>query len=314
MKQLPAIALLAVLAIAPPTAATEVHWTPAHDLAPQGQSAGFAAADLDGDIDVDISMLSLNPARQYWNVGTPQNPDWQLDVSQFGEIPYCAYRAAAFGDVDADGDLDAVITCGTSDDEPPWFFRNTGTPQAPAWEADPTVVEGLAVPGGGAEPYLADLDADGDLDLLVAISSGWVKHFENAGTPDAPLWEQVGYLDGVTIGPGARPTIAFGDVDGDEDLDLVGVTWDTPPQSWENVGTPSAYEFVENPLMLIGVDQPGDTGSFGIDLLDIDADGDLDMMIAAYLLGNLLYLNEGFTPVGRTSWGMLKGLWREPPN
>jgi hypothetical protein len=310
MRTAAVFAILLVVAGSRLAAATDVYWIPAHHLAPQGHSARFATADLDGDLDIDISMLLLGPVHQYWNVGTPQDPEWELDLTQFGEIISCSFRSGAFGDVDQDGDLDLLITCYSSDIEPPWFYWNVGTPHDPVWEADPSVVDSIVVSYGASEPYLADVDGDGDLDLLAVISSGWVKHFENVGGPTAPVWEHVGYLEGVTIGPGTEQTIAFGDVDRDGDLDLVGITWDSPPECWENVGTPQAYEFVENPSMLIGVDEPGEEGGQGIDLMDIDGDGDLDMLIAGGSLGNFLYLNEGFTPVEQTSWGTIKALFR----
>lgn len=307
MRTAAMFAILLVVAGSGLAAATDVYWSPAHDLAPQGMSVGFATADLDADLDCDISMLGNQPVYQYWNVGTPQIPVWELDLSQFEGVPYCHLRAGGFGDVDGDGDLDLVITCL---DEYMRFYENVGAPQAPAWELDPTMFEGLTIAEGGAEPYLADLDGDGDLDLFVAVGFG-VKVFENVGAPSDPAWESVGYLPGVEIGPGGPDALALGDVDGDVDMDLVGITWDTPAQCWENVGTPQAYEFVENPSMLIGVDEPGEAGGFGIDLLDIDADGDLDLIIAGGLEGNYLFLNEGsFVAVESSSWGIVKALFK----
>lgn len=102
---------------------------------------------------------------------------------------------------------------------------------------------------------------------------------------------------------------ALGDIDADGDLDLVAITWDTPVQCWENVGTPEDHEFVENHLMLIGVTEPAD-GGFGIELLGIDADGDLDLLVGGGVEGNYLYLNEQFVPVQATSWGRIKSLYR----
>lgn len=305
-----AITLAALLAAAGlhPALATDVYWIPAHHLAPQGMSAGFAASDLDGDLDCDISMLAVQPVHQFWNVGTPQMPAWELDLSEFGEVPYCHYRAGAFGDVDDDGDLDLVITCL---DQYLRFYRNIGTPQTPAWELEPAMFEGLTILDGGAEPYLADLDNDGDLDLAVSMTWGVVKLFLNVGTATVPAWEPAGLVPGVEIGPGGYAILALGDIDGDGDLDLVGITTDTPVQCWENVGTPAVYEFVENPAMVSGVYDPGQDGGFGIDLLDIDGDGDLDLMIADGFEGNYLFLNEGsFVPVESSSWSRVKALFR----
>jgi hypothetical protein len=301
--------LLTVLALLGPAAcpATEIYWSPAHELAPQGMSGPIASGDLDGDSDMDVSMIRAIPAHHFWNIGTPQIPAWELDTTVYVNVPWCSRRSGALGDVDADGDLDLVFSCW---DDTLRFYWNAGTPEVPLWEADQSVVSELVILGGGADPSLADIDGDGDLDLLVAMSFGIVKRFDNVGTAMAPVWEHVGYLEGVSIGPGGTEMAAFGDIDGDGDLDLVAITWDTPIQCWENVGTQAVPQFVENPSMLIGVTDPGEDGGHGIELLDIDADGDPDLLVSDRLGVNYLYLNEQFVPVQPTTWGQVKALYR----
>ena len=286
--------------------ATEVHWIPAHEWAPQDVSNRLAAGDLDGDSDLDLSILALNPVRHYWNTGTPQVPEWELDTTQFSEVPYCGFRSGALGDADSDGDLDLVISCY---DEYHRFYRNTGTPQQPEWQFEPTMFEGIEILPGGAEPYFGDLDADGDLDLAVACSFGSVvQHFENVGSPTEPQWADMGFVAGVQLGSGGHPTIALGDIDGDADLDLVTIAWSAPVQCWENTGTPQAFQFTENPSMLLGVEDP--PWGKGIELLDIDADGDLDLLVAYYLGENFLYLNETVSSVEPVTWGRIKSMFR----
>jgi hypothetical protein len=284
--------------------AAEVYWTPQHLYAPQGISTRVTAGDLDGDGDYDLSMLGVNPARQFWNVGSSQLPQWELDTTQYSDVPYCGYRAGALGDVDDDGDLDLVVTC---DDECLRFYRNTGTAQGAAWTYEATMFESVDIVSGGAEPYLVDLDTDGDLDILVACSFGYVlQHMENVGVPSAPEWVDRSTV--LVIGPGSQPTIALGDLDGDGDEDLVSITWDSPPRCWENTGTLGTFNFLENPSMLTGVEGP--QWGKGIELFDVDADGDPDLLITHYLGENFLYLNERITPVRPTSWGRIKALYR----
>ncbi|MBC8450878.1 hypothetical protein H8D73_01550, partial [bacterium] len=95
--------------------------------------------------------------------------------------------------------------------------------------------------------------------------------------------------------------------------DLVRITWDTEPECFENVGTPQEFVFVENSELLTGVDCPG--GAYGMELLDVDGDGDPDLML--YTGGpsgdtHRLFLNQGdsYVPVAPTSWGVIKALYR----
>jgi hypothetical protein len=81
------------------------------------------------------------------------------------------------------------------------------------------------------------------------------------------------------------------------------------------MGTQAVPQFVENPSMLTGVTDPGEDGGHGIELLDIDADGDPDLLVSERLGVNYLYLNEGVTVVVEEStWARVKDLFRERPN
>lgn len=302
-KLLSVITLLLVLCCGA-SDATEVHWVPAHHLAPDGGLKSPAAGDLDGDSDYDISVYLSH--FQYWNIGTPAVPTWKLDTSWFDGIPSCADPSGTYGDVDQDGDLDLVIG---AYDERLRFCWNIGTPQEPAWQYDPSVFDTIWILPGGADPHFADLDADGDLDLTVTTAFCYVKLIENIGTSTEPVWAEAGYVDGITLDSGGSPATAFGDIDRDGDLDAIGVTSLSAPQCWENVGSPQSYEFVENPSMLIGVEQPT-IGGFGLELFDIDADGDLDLLIAPWGCGGHLFLNEGYVPVESRSWTTIKAMFR----
>ena len=264
----------------------------------------LAGVNEAGDLDYDLSFLGVNPARQYWNVGTPQNPVWDLDSTQYGNVPYCYFRSGGLGDLDADGDLDLVVGC---DDEHLRCYWNVGSPYEPAWQYDPTEFQDVTVLIGPAQPYLADLDGDEDLDLVVTVTFGHVQRLENTGTPTTPEWTYRGYLEGVQIGPGGVSLAALGDIDGDADLDLIGLSWDTSPQCWENVGTPGSFEFVENPAMLSGIEPF--PGGCGIDLFDIDADGDLDLMVSGWP-ESYCFLNENYVPVEPSSWTTIKAMFR----
>jgi len=124
----------------------------------------------------------------------------------------------------------------------------------------------------------------------VTRAGGHLGYLENVGSATVPTWIYQGLVDGITQSPTAYPIGTLGDIDVDGDLDYVRIDARYPAQCWENIGTPPAYEFVENPLMLIDVDEPHD-GAKGMGLLDIDADGDLDLLFAGWQGENFLYRN-----------------------
>jgi hypothetical protein len=286
-------------------AAAEVYWTPAHDLAPDSGLTGLAGGDLDGDGDYDLSALTLGPVRHYWNVGSPVSPEWELDLTVFPDIPSCVERWGDLGDVDSDGDLDLVLGCYYTDFLMCW---NTGTPQEPQWEYDATVFESIEVWQGGSNPVMGDLDADGDLDILAVRVSGRVRRLENTGTACEPCWTDRGLIGGVDLHR-SLGSAALGDIDLDGDLDLVALTPDHSPRCWENTGTPEDFVFTENPAMLSGVDEPAG-GGWGVALLDIDADGDPDLVFAGDSWVNYAFLNEGTVSVEPATWSRVKALFR----
>ena len=285
--------------------ATEVYWTPAHDLAPQGILSSITWGDLDADGDDDVVRGGDFVC---WNTGgCPGPPVWQVEVGVVPPLSNCSYRQTTLGDLDADGDLDLVYGCFQPQLH---MFWNTGTPQMPAWHYDPAAfdsIEGASY----AAPHLGDLDADGDLDLIISSGSHVAALFENAGTPQTPIWTPGQVLGGVYLN-GSNAVVALADLDGDSDLDMVGLTVSTPPQSWENTGGPGQWQFTENPAMLTGVDPPSGQW-WGLALPDVDCDGDPDLLAIVYVQGGtqqLLWLNESAVAVRAASWTTIKALYR----
>jgi len=286
-----------------------VYWTPAHELAPQGANYGRpVACDLDADGDQDVSFICGGDApeanAQFWNVGTGHVPAWQMELGVLPTLPTCWNRRGTYGDIDGDGDFDLISGCIQRELR---LHRNVGTPQWPSWMYDPAPVQGVST-GSSAEPCLVDLDADGDLDLVIAhrgVSGVCLK--TNIGTPQIPQWlHEVLFIPGVN----AYPPIAFGDLDLDGDVDLIGAGVGAQGlRCWENVGTPQSWSFTENPAMLTGVGGPGSL-ALAVALVDIDGDGDPDLLVCGgdYLI--YLFLNEQVSLAQRTSWGTIKAFCR----
>jgi hypothetical protein len=100
-----------------------------------------------------------------------------------------------------------------------YAYENRGKPEEPDWYPlrfpvfEPNQRRISA-------PFLADLDGDKDLDLVVGNEQGRVEVFRNDGDEKAPKWVMGDVrLSQIDVGNDSRPILA--DLDGDEDLDLI---------------------------------------------------------------------------------------------
>ena len=77
--------------------------------------------------------------------------------------------------------------------------------------------------GTYSTPTFADIDGDGDQDLVVGESNGTLRYYENTGTTSDPVYTvrtgTANPWDGIDVGTFSAPT--FADIDGDGDQDLV---------------------------------------------------------------------------------------------
>jgi len=250
-----------------------------------GSDAVPHLADLDGDGDVDllvgnrISPESDTTAFISWfeNSGTRTAPAFRArgTLPMRGEFHY----APAIADLNGDGRPDLAL--GTWRDKVQWW-RNAGTAQAPRYElADSALV--TLTRGSNTTPAFADLDRDGDLDLVVGEASGQLNLYRNEGSPTAPRFVlMTDTLAGIDVGRRSTPT--FVDLDGDGVVELVVGSEDGGLQRWRVVREGEWVRFVSDAAVR------AETYTYSApSFADVDGDGVPDLMVGTASGGVLFH-------------------------
>jgi hypothetical protein len=259
---------------------------------------GCVAADLDLDGWTDLYVTTERENVLLWNDdGERFVDDATLDVPS-GTAASGWHAGAAVGDVDGNGWPDLFVA-GYADLNRPIVSATKGFPNTFEPEPDLLFLNDGPVEGGrvgfrdaaaelGIEPrgadyglgaVLTDLDLDGDLDLYVAHDTTPNQLYENRLADGSGFVEQ-----GVAAGvgdTGAGMGVASGDADGDGLPDLVTTNQLDERHVLVRNASHGRFEFVDatasSGVADFGV---GSTG-WGTSWVDVDLDGDLDLVAAA---------------------------------
>ncbi|MBK8701193.1 MAG: T9SS type A sorting domain-containing protein [Saprospiraceae bacterium] len=278
--------------------------------------------DIDGDGDKDVLMAgidSVDKAAQltyksitYFldvqeNIGSKYNPVFAPRQSYMQNFPYPdGYFIPSIGDLNHDGLLDFIVCCAfdSSFNLKPQYYKkipSSGNSHFEINDSD-TLQLDYFVRGSIFIPEMTDLDMDGDMDLLMC---GFhteespityrtdmfysYQYAKNEGTKLEPVFNGW-FPDPYGLSTDSLPTLSItGDIDNDLDIDVLALTQMDTFEVFtfhENIPQPNGKPFFQNRLNNpFGLPKANRLEAiFAHSLVDIDADGDLDLFAPQRML------------------------------
>ncbi|MBO6518328.1 MAG: T9SS type A sorting domain-containing protein [Bacteroidia bacterium] len=297
--------------------------------------------DMDKDADMDLVMgnagldnlnLLINGKSDHGQSIDTMIASDSLFPSNTRQAAMNAFPAGFYQDVDADGVKDLIVAVNMFDKrsyfyretENIFYYKNKGENDKPDFEIQDTLfITGETVDQGGySAPVLWDMDADGDLDLILATNGDWgiteeladfLILYENIGTKDVPVFEEAvfDYL-GLRKDSIRQLSPCLGDLnrDGSPEL-LVG----------RLNGTLSLYNIIGSGKTATASKVSDNTYSINVTeasspyLADVDGDGYIDLLVGARDGKTRYYRNTStsdvpaFSKLKDTFGNVLSGDW-----
>lgn len=176
------------------------------------------------------------------------------------------------GDLDGDGDAD-VLSASKGDNSINWHENNDGYGNF----LSPETINSNAADASSV--YAADIDGDGDLDVLSASEGddkiAWYDNTDSAGT--------FGVQQSITTNANGANAVYASDLDGDGDMDVLSASSNDDKIAWyENIDGTGTFGTQQT----ITSNADGASDVFAIDL---DGDGDKDVLSSSFNDGKVAW-------------------------
>ena len=257
----------------------------------------FSDIDNDGDMDLFISVLSGAFGFQLNNnfIFYEKQDDFIFKTMNFLKtFDILSDVNPRFVDLDLDDDLDLILGTDFDPSDFPWsgkvwMYENIGQDAygEPIWNNENLNLIGDNE-GNNFSPSFADLDYDGDLDMLVGDFNGYISCYMNVGLSnqiDFIFFEEIPNID---LSGYSAPELI--DIDCDEDYDLFIGGLNGKISFYENIGTPYEYQFILNDDEYAGINVNNRSNP---KFYDLDDDNDLDLLIGSGFENIKVYKNIG---------------------
>ena len=261
----------------------------------------FSDIDQDGDNDLFVTVLSgaygyqLKSNFYFFENDADQSSNYILQTSDFIKtLDLLSDVTPALVDINNDDKIDLFIGTDFDPTDFPWtgkinYFSNSGDENSS--ENSWTLLENNFIEqdlGNNLAVDFSDIDGDEDQDLFVGNYNGVVQFFENVGDIDNSEFMFIENISDIDLSGYSIPRLIDIDNDSDNDLFVGGLNGNI--SFYENIGTPSSYNFsfVTDNFENINV------GSRSApEFIDMDNDGDFDLIIGSQYEGLYYYENDG---------------------
>jgi surface protein len=221
------------------------------------------AADLDGDGDMDVLSASQSDNKIAWYENTNGDGSlWNENVISSAALGAQSVFAA---DLDGDGDMD-VLSASVTDSKIAWYPNRINEGETFGAQQEISTIA-----NGATSVFAADLDGDGDMDVLSGSENdskvAWHENADGMGTS----WAE----KDISTEAAKVASVYAADLDRDGDIDVLSASYDDDKIAWyENIDSEGTF----------GVERIISTAADGANSVfaaDLDGDGDIDVMSAS---------------------------------